>query len=170
MKWLVQYGAYIDMTIPSGPRVFLRLLETRQGAAILKKIINENAIKYDASCYHHKLPTQHHFVQKDIDSDMIRLCNDAGITFWNIPKLEISGMPDHIQDLIITMQGVSSLKSLCRITIRRNIGSPLLRFIGSLGLPELINDYLMFTNECVVSRGQLEEVFGDVDCLDDEDL
>ncbi len=94
---------------------------------------------------------------------MIELCHDAGFKFQDPSNFGLLDVPK-------IMQEVPLLKSLCRITIRHKLGSPLLKLIGSLGLPELITDYLMFTNECVVSRGQLEELFGDIDCLEDEDL
>ncbi len=167
VKWLVQYGAVLDMTIPSGPVTFKGLLETTPGGAILKKLINENAIKYDNGCRKLTLPMP---LTNEVDLEVISLCLEAGFQFKNVHELDISGLPAKIRYLFETMQNVSSLKSLCRITIRHNLGSPLLKFIGSLGLPELITDYLMFTNECVVSRGQLEELFGDIDCLEDEDL
>ncbi len=170
MKWLVEYGAILDMSMQAGPAIIEGLLKTSCGAAVLKKLINENAIRGYTGCRMLTLPSLNRILSGEVGPEVIRLCHDAGFKFKEIPELDISWMPDNIQKVFKSVQGVSTLKSLCRLTIRHNIGSPLLKLIGSLGLPELINDYLMFTNECVVSRGQLEELFGDIDCLDDEDL
>ncbi len=108
---------------------------------------------------------------------MIKLCHDAGFKFQKPNEIVISKMRDDAQNVFKVMQTLPTLKSLCRIEVRRNLGSPLSRILRTttqeekktLHLPELIIEYLMFTEQCAMSRDELGKLFDSTIDLDDDD-
>ncbi len=153
-----------------GELAFCILLFTKYGEVLLRNIIHENAFRCRGR-YSNSYTLLQGFRNFAGDLKLIQLCHDAGLRCLDIIKLnevKVLELPDEKQELVRTIQSIRTLKSLCRVEIRRNVGSPLSKIVGKLGLPELMCKYLMLNNECIQSKGEIRELFGDIDDLNSD--
>ena len=125
-------------------------MKTARGHSVLKHIIQENVYKsFEKNQLQimYKLPGG--FANFSGDLNTIRLCYEAGFMFADIEEIEELDFVELAQDkqgLVKELHTVRSLRSLCRVAIRSRLGRPLSKLVLHLGLPQVMNDYLMFTD------------------------
>ncbi|CAC5389194.1 unnamed protein product [Mytilus coruscus] len=142
-----------------------------KGANILRKPHSDNSLKSIASVFERKnietvevllrycpnLPLHHYPGLSDIFSEngkLLKLLFLSGIKTMpgvlTIPRLH----PFYVQDKDLSQwlkdyqKNPTSLKSLCRTSIRRSLGNTLLYKINSLVLPNSIKDYICLREIC----------------------
>ncbi|CAG2252313.1 unnamed protein product [Mytilus edulis] len=142
-----------------------------KGANILRKPHSDNSLKSIASVFERKnietvevllrycpnLPLHHYPGLSDIFSEngkLLKLLFLSGIKTMpgvlTIPRLH----PFYVQDKDLSQwlkdyqKNPSSLKSLCRTSIRRSLGNTLLYKINSIILPNSIKDYICLREIC----------------------
>ncbi len=151
VRMLVASGALLDISLSAERQAFCDLLKNRGSHRIVKHIIIENACRCSDNdrlfLGHRLMGGVAHFKG---GLNILKLCHQAGFVFEAFEKLneeEIIQLPQEKQDLVREIQTVPELRSLCRITLRSRLGSPLSKIVSKLGLPQLMQDYLMFTGD-----------------------
>ncbi len=149
VKLLVASGAYLNIDISGERQTFCALLKNPGSHRIVQHIIIENACR----CSDNDQLLLSHTMMGGIanfegDLNILRLCHEAGFVFEGFEQFdEDLHLLQEKQDLLRDIQTVRKLKSLCRIAIRSRMCSPLSKIVSKLGLPQLMQDYLMFSED-----------------------
>ncbi len=179
-KLLVAHGAYLDVKILSGVVIIYDYISRPRlgGAPMLKHLLKQNAIQPPAT----KCQMLHcGELQEDCgelyrftgDLDVLKVYAQSGFIFKEIQsitsdELTFQELSEDIKALITELKKVQSLKSLCRIVIRSEMGCPLSKHVGKLGLPEMMNDYLMFSEIEDEDEDEDDSEDGDYENSDDD--
>ncbi len=180
-KLLVAHGAYLDVAILSGVVVIYDYMSRPRlgGAPMLKHLLKQNAIQPPAKkCQrlhcgdlNKNYEEMYRFTG---DLDVLKVFAQSGFTFKEIEsivddELDIEELSDDIKSLVREVKKVQSLKSLCRIAIRSEMGCPMSKLVGKLGLPEMMNEYLMYSEIEESDDEDDENDEDDEDEIDSED-